>query len=158
MEKKKCSFKDHSQIEATFFCLECGVHMCNKCENFHSGLLQTHHKYALDKDINEIFTGHCKELNHNDELEFYCKSHNTLCCAKCIIKIKSEGKGQHKDCEIFNISDIKEEKKNKLKENIIQLEKILNTLEESLNQFKINYKEINDKKEEIKLKIQKFFT
>ena len=158
MEKKKCLFKEHSEIDAICFCLECNIYMCNKCEKFHSGLFQNHHKYILEKDINEIFTGHCKETNHNDELNFFCKEHNTLCCAKCIIKIKRNGMGQHNDCEVFNIEDIKEDKKNKLKENISKLEEILKTLEVSLNNIKFKFKEINEKKEEIKLKIQKVFT
>ena len=111
MEKKKCSLKEHFEIEATSFCQKCNIYMCNKCEKLHSGLFENHHKFNLDKDINEIFTGYCKEPNHNEELEFYCKSHNKLCCVKCIIKIKSKGKGQHKDCEVFNIDEIKEEKK-----------------------------------------------
>ena len=92
--------------------------MCNKCENIHSKLCQNHQSYNLDKDLNEIFTGFCKEKNHNDELEFYCKNHNILCCASCLCKIKDRGKGQHNECDVCILESIIEEKKIKLKENI----------------------------------------
>ena len=71
--KKYCSFKDHENIEAICFCQECKVYLCNECENFHSKLLKNHHINKLDKDINEIFTGLCKEENHNEKLVFFCK-------------------------------------------------------------------------------------
>ncbi len=154
---KKCSLKKHEEFNAISYCQECKIYMCNKCENHHIELFQNHHQYKLDKDINDIFTGFCIEKNHL-ELEFYCKNHNKLCCAACISKIKREGKGQHTDCDICNIEDIKEEKKNKLKENIKILENLSNTFEQSINELKIVFEKINDKKEELKLKIQKIFT
>ena len=114
---KKCTLKKHEDINAISYCQECKIFMCNKCENHHSELFQNHNVYKLDKDISEIFTGFCKERNHLEKLEFFCKDHNSLCCASCISKIKREGKGQHTDCNVCNIEDIKDEKKNKLKEN-----------------------------------------
>ena len=55
---------------------------------------------------------------HKEELEYLCKNHNILFCAACLSKINNKGYGQHKDCDVYNIEDIKEEKKNKLNENI----------------------------------------
>ena len=52
------------------------------------------------------------------------KTHNKLCCGSYIAKIKGKRDGQHKDCEISYIEDLKEEKKNKIKETIKFLEKI----------------------------------
>ena len=132
--------------------------MCNKCETLHSKLFQYHHTYTLDKNIKDIFTGYCKEKNHNNELEYYCKTHNILCCDSCISKIKGKGKGQHKDCDICYIEDIKEIKKSKLKDNINILKNISNTLEENINKLKLLLEEIKQSKEELKLKIQKIFT
>ena len=117
-KKKKCASKNHIEIDAITYCPECKVYMCNKCEQFHSELFQNHHSFDLYKDINEIFTGICKESKHLNELEYFCNSHNQLCCAACISKIKNKGNGQHKDCEILNIEDIKDKKKQRLKENI----------------------------------------
>ena len=132
--------------------------MCNKCEKIHSKLCKFHHWYNLDKDINEIFTGFCKEGNHSEKLEYFCKNHNKLCCVSCIAKIKGKEKGQHKDCDVCFIEDIKDEKKNKLKENIKHLEDLSNILNESINQVKIIFEKINQNKEELKLKVQKIFT
>ena len=115
----KCSLDEHKDIDALFYCQECKVKMCNKCEKVHSGFLKKHHIYSLDKDIKEIFTGLCVNKNHSLELEFYCKNHNKLCCAACLSKIKIKGKGQHKNCEVYHITKIKNSKKQ-------NLEKILN--------------------------------
>ena len=108
---KKCSSKEHKEINATCYCIECKVYMCKKCENFHSKLFDHRHCYSLDQKLEEIFTGFCKEPNHLERLEYFCKNHNILCCASCIAKIKGKQKGEHKDCDICFIEDIKEEKK-----------------------------------------------
>ena len=157
-EINKCSFPEHSNIEASFFCQECRIFMCNKCEKSHSDLIKNHHQYKLNKDINDIFTGFCKEKKHLGELLYFCKNHNKLCCAMCITKIKDEENGQHTDCEICKIKDIENEKKNKLKDNIKCLENLSNSLEESINKLKKIFDKINENKENLKLKIQKIFT
>ena len=158
MEVKKCSSKKHEENNAIFYCPECKIYMCNKCENYHSELFQSHHLYKLDKDIKLIFTGFCKEENHYEKLEYFCKNHNILCCDSCITKIKKNGKGQHTDCDVCILNDIKEEKKNKLKDNIKCLEELSKTLEESINKLKLLFEKMNEKKENLKLKIQKIFT
>ena len=114
IKKINCSLKQHNETEAISYCPECKIYMCNKCEKVHFGLCQNHHPIILDKnfdDINEIFTGYCKEDKHSDELEYFCKTHNVLCCAACISKIKSKGNGKHKDCDICDIENIKNKKK-----------------------------------------------
>ena len=132
--------------------------MCHKCENHHSELFQDHHKHKLDEDINAIFTGFCKEKNHYEQLEFFCKNHNQLCCAACISKIKREGKGQHTDCDVCNIEDIKNEKKNNLKENIKILNSLSSFFQQSIDELKQVFEKIHNKKEELKLQVQKIFT
>ena len=158
METKKCSCIKHEEAKAIYYCTECKIYMCNKCENHHSELFPTHHKYTLDKDIKSIFTGFCKEENHLDKLEFFCKTHNQLCCASCIIKIKTNGKGKHSNCDICILKDIKEEKQKQLKNNINILEELSVSLVESINKLKTIYEKLNENKEELKLKIQKVFT
>ena len=115
--QNKCSFEEHKEIEAITTCPECKIYMCNKCENHHLSLFKNHHPYKLNKE-EEIFTGFCKEKNHPNKLEYFCKEHNQLCCAACLCKLKENGDGKHKDCDACNIKSIKDEKKNKLKENI----------------------------------------
>ena len=115
MQNKKCSIKKHSEIDAINYCQECRIYLCNKCQNLHHELFEEHHLYNLDKNLNDIFTGFCQEENHNHyELEFYCKTHNTLVCLACSSKLDKKGYGQHKDCDICLIDNIKEEKRNNL--------------------------------------------
>ena len=66
--------------------------------------------------------------------------------------------GQHTECDVCHIEDIKDEKKNKLKDNIKCLEDSFNTFNESFNKLKIIYEKINENKENLKIIIQKFFT
>ena len=155
---KKCSFIEHKEYDAIIYCLECKIYLCNKCNNYHSKLFSNHHQYNCEKNISEIFIGLCEEQNHNYELEYYCKEHNQLCCIACIAKIKTEKIGQHKDCSICLIKDIEEEKKNKLKENIINLETLSKNLEESLKELKILFEKINENKDITKKEIQNIFT
>ena len=155
---KKCSLKSHNKYNAVFLCKTCKLYLCEKCLFYHSELFEEHKLIKIEIDINKAFTGICKEKKHNIELEYFCKDHNILCCAACISKIKSKGYGAHKDCQIFNIEEIKEEKKNKLKENIIYLEELSKTLEQSIKELKTIFEKIQKDKEDLKLKIQKIFT
>ena len=158
--KNKCYSEDHPITEAVYYCIECKMSMCNKCENIHSKLFKNHNKIKLDKnkDISGIFTGYCKEKNHLDKLDYYCKTHNLLCCSGCISKIKVNDKGQHSDCEICTLEDIKESKEKILKENILNLEKLSNEVNKLINEMKNIFEQINKDKEELKLNIQKIFT
>ena len=68
------------------------------------------------------------------------------------------GNGFHKDCNICFINEIKNEKKDKLNENIKCLEDISKALENSINELKIIFENLNKAKEELKLNIQSIFT
>ena len=153
----KCSFEEHKDIDAIITCPECKIYMCNKCENFHSSLFKNHHPYKLNIE-EEIFTGFCKEKNHTMKLAYFCKNHNQLCCAACIAKINNKGDGQHKDCDVCNIESIKDEKKNKLKENIKNLEDLENKFNENIKELKDIFQTIEKDKEDLKLKVQNIFT
>ena len=70
------------------------------------------------KNNNVLSIGTMNQSNETySKLDYFCKNHNKLCCLSCIAKIKGEGIGQHKDCDVFFIKEIKDEKINKLKEN-----------------------------------------
>jgi len=155
--KIKCSLEEHKEIDAISFCPECRIYMCDKCENTHSSLLKNHHHpYNLSDE--EIFTGFCKEKNHPNKLEYFCRNHNQLCCAACLCKLKEKGDGQHKDCDVCNIESIKDEKKNKLKENIQCLEKLETVFTKYLNELENYFFEIKKDKEDLKIKVQNTFT
>ena len=157
-QKKKCSQIEHQENDAIYYCQECNLYMCNKCDSHHSILFKNHQRFTLDKDINEIFTGYCKKENHSKELQYFCKDHNELCCVSCISKIKDEKNGQHKDCNVCSINDIKNEKKYLLKENIQLLEEISKNIENFINEFKQFNEKVNNKKDELKKTIQRIFT
>ena len=151
----KCSSKEHGKIDAKIYCRICNIYMCNKCEIMHSNLCQNHNTFEIDE---EIFTGFCKEENHNDELEYFCLNHNKLCCAACIAKIQKNKNGIHKDCDVHLIEDIKNEKWKKLNENMKLLNELSETFKESINKIKEMVEKINENKENLKIKIQKIFT
>ena len=155
--KMKCSSEEHKEINAISFCPECRIYMCNKCENIHSSFFKNHQFYKLNKE-EEIFTGYCQEKNHPNKLEYFCKDHNQLCCSTCIAKLNEKGDGQHKDCNVCSIEKIKEEKKNKLKENIKYLEDIESKFNENMKQLKEFFEKIDKNKEDLKLKVQNIFT
>ena len=131
MEKQTCSFEEHKEVNAIKYCPECRIYMCNKCETFHSNLFKNHHPYNLNTDIDDLFTGYCKEKDHY-KLKYFCKTHNQLCCGLCLCKSDKKGDGQHKDCDICITEDIKDEKKNKLIDNIKYLEELENKYNESI--------------------------
>ena len=153
----KCFSEEHKEIDAICFCPECKIYMCNKCVNIHSSLFKKHHPYNINKE-EEIFTGFCQEKNHTDKLKYYCKIHNKLCCAACLCKVDKLGDGQHKDCEVCIIQNIKDEKRNKLKENIKILEELNINLNEIMEKIKKFFQKLEKDKEDSKLKVQSIFT
>ena len=158
---EKCSSINHKEIEALSFSNDCKLYMCNKCENYHFELFKERHnliKLQKDKDMDDVLSEFCNEKNHKLEFQYFCKKHNTLCCAKCITKLKGKENGQHSDCDICFIEDIEKEKRNKLKDNIKCLEDISINLEQKINELKLIYEKIEKSKEELKANIQKTFT
>ena len=143
LKKIKCSCKKHSEIDAINYCQECKIYLCNKCINCHSELFETHHLNNINKNIDEIFTGYCKKKDHTI-IKFFCENHNQLC---------DNEDGQHKDCNVYFINEIKENKRNKLKESIKYLENLSIKLEQSIE---IEFKKIKEK-ETLKLKISQIF-
>ena len=97
--QKKCSNKKHAERDAISYCQECKTYFCNKCQNYHAEIFEEHKIINL-KDVNEAFIEICKEANHSQKLEFYCKEQNSLCCTACTSKMKEDGYGQHFDCNV----------------------------------------------------------
>ena len=157
-EIKKCSSKKHNEMNAISYCDNCKIYICNKCQNLHSELFEDHNIYKIDKENPEISFIYCRENGHLDKLRYYCKTHNKLCCSACICKIKDDINGQHSNCEVCIIKEIKDEKKLKLKDNMKQLEELSTNIKESINKIKLTFDKINENKEELKLKVQKVFT
>ena len=155
---KKCSLEEHKDKDAILYCQECKINMCNNCVKIHSSLLKKHHVYSLEKEIKDIFTGLCTNRQHSLELEFYCKTHNELCCAACISKIKFNGKGKHNNCEVYHIRKIKNDKKLNLNNNVKLLEKLSKELEPAIKELKNIFEKLNESKDKLKKEIQIIFT
>jgi hypothetical protein len=159
IQKKKCSLKDHENLYANIYCKKCEIYMCNKCESYHSKLFSDHQDFIIDKNIEELNNEFCEEENHHYfKLKYYCKTHKKWCCSACIVKIKGKGDGQHMNCEVCNMEDIKKEKNNHIKENSKLLEELSVKTKDAYNNGKKIYDRINENKENLKLKIQKIFT
>ena len=92
---KKCSSKNHEKYDATIYCQNCNIYLCNKCSKTHSEWFQNHNVFDLNKKKDEIFIIYCQEKYHSNILEFFCNTHNVLCCSSCISKINDEKYGQH---------------------------------------------------------------
>ena len=159
IQKKKCSLKDHENLYANIYCKKCEIYMCNKCESYHSKLFSDHQYFIIDKNIEELNNEFCEEENHHYfKLNYYCKTHKKWCCSACIVKIKGKGDGQHMNCDVCNMEDIKKEKNNHIKENSKLLEELSVKTKDAYNNGKKIYDRINENKENLKLKIQKIFT
>ena len=155
---KKCSSKNHEKYDAIIYCQNCNIYLCNKCSKTHSEWFQTHNVYNLNNKKEEIFTIYCQEKYHSNILEFYCKNHNVFCCAACISKINDQKYGQHSDCDVCSIEEIKEDKKSELNDNIEKLEELLNNLEKSLSPMSELFQKANEDKEKLKMEVQRIFT
>ena len=158
MNEKKCSSSNHKEVNANYYCVNCKIYMCNKCDMHHNELFQAHNKFKINEDISEIFTGYCQEIDHLDKLEYFCKNHNKLCCSACISKIKGNGKGEHMDCDICLIENIKEEKTKKLAENVKYLNDVSKIINKSISDLNSLYENISTKKESLIKKIHEIFT
>ena len=154
---KKCYNYTHKDTDATNYCYKCQIYLCDECGECHNNLFENHQIDTLDQKTNEKFIGLCKEKKHNLKLEYYCKTHNELCCGLCICKIKGNGNGQHNDCDICLIDDIKKEKKSKFNDNIKKLENFLKELDESIKNMKVTPEEVEKKNVKLKSKIKDTF-
>ena len=154
----KCSLKKHSKNNAITFCKECNKYMCNKCNQSHSDLFDDHSLISIEELKKNNFTSICKEENHNLELEYFCKTHNILCCERCISKFKQKGNGKHSNCNISPLEKIKDTKRNILKENIKYLNKLTKNVNLEIEELKNIIEKTEEEKEKLKTKIQKIFT
>lgn len=148
MKNQKSSSFSRKETNESLSSFKCKANDFNKYQKYDSN---------LNANANEVFTGICKNEKHNNELEFFCKTHNILCCSSCITKVKDKYHGQHTDCDVCLIQDVMGEKKNKLKNSIKYLEDLSISIEDSIKQLKIISESINSSKEELKKNIKEIF-
>ena len=155
---KRCSTKSHWNKRAMKFCFTCNKYFCEICAVSHNKCDRKHELYSIESDFNLSFNGGCKEGNHPNKLEYFCKTHNNLCCAACLCKIREKGDGQHTECNACHISEIKEDKKIKLKNNIKLLKELTQNVKKMLKEVKKIYERTKPKIEDVKLNIKNIFT
>ena len=140
-----------------YYCGECKIYICNKCEKFHSILLKNHQIINFENNNEEIFSGFCSEKGHQNKLEYFCNIHNKLCCIICISSSKFNI-GIHNNCNVCLLKDIKNEKRKRIKDNIIYFEDFFNNINKSIKVLNEKYEKIKKEKEELKMTIQNIFT
>ncbi|CAC5380002.1 unnamed protein product [Mytilus coruscus] len=91
-----CQSRDLNK-SAEEYCPQCEEALCRECKDNHkiSKLSKLLHTISVDKY--RKLPSFIKQIKHNcDEhdcfLEFYCKSHDSLCCKLCLISA-------HKECK-----------------------------------------------------------
>jgi len=150
----KCSLEKHSNKAAKVFCQDCKILMCEECNEAHLDICKIHHYQQIGKSSNDK----CKDAQNIKEIIFFCKTHDRLCNTKCNAHPKNGINGQKFDCEIFLLNNIEEEKRKILKENIKLLEYELKYIDDISKKLKKLTDIIFNKKEDIKIIIQKIFT
>ncbi|VDH98157.1 Hypothetical predicted protein [Mytilus galloprovincialis] len=91
-----CQNRDLNK-SAEEYCPQCEEFLCTECSEHHklSKLLKSHQTITVDK-YNKLpsfikqMSQNCEE--HDSFLEVYCKSHDSLCCKRCLIS-------SHKECK-----------------------------------------------------------
>ena len=156
-KKMQCSLQSHENENAIKYCKECNIFMCKQCLFYHSKLFLNHHLIDLSGENANILDWFCKEENHSNKLEYFCKTYNILCCLSCIGKESNIENAKHKNCEFCKIEEIKEEKKINLEKMIKILEDLSNKIKEKneSNRLKDFYEKMDKLKEELKSKILK---
>ena len=71
---------------------------------------------------------------------------------------RTKDRGKHGKCKVFIIEDIKNKKKEKLNENIKNLEELNNNLVKQIEELKKIFDRVKKDKENVKLKLQKIYT
>ncbi|CAG2200835.1 unnamed protein product [Mytilus edulis] len=155
--------KRHLNKSAEEYCPQCEEALCRECRDHHklSKLLKSHQTITVDK-YNKL-PSFIKQISQNCEehdcfLEFYCKSHDALCCKLCLISGHKECKGTifiedflkpltgHQSAALDNIEKVLQD----LQSNICSAIKDRNrNLTELREQKRVIEEQIKEKRKEI---------
>ena len=150
----KCSTQNNDNNIAYNYCNECDIYMCNNCLYSHLKLFKNHHLLDLIEDKSHLLNDFCKEDKHLNGIEYYCETHNQLCCLSCIGKDKKIENPKHKNCKVYDLSDIIKDKKIKLEQNLKILGDLSKNIKEKIDSSKNIYIKLKDIKEDLKTKIR----
>lgn len=159
--ENKCSNQEHKDLPAEFYCPQCKIYMCKTCASFHNNMFSSHNPTPIEPSRPEEsleFSGLCPlPKHHYAPFDYYCLSHQELCCSACISKINTIGHGNHKDCEVILLREIENKKKNELPNNINELKNLQKKIEELIDEINKLKIEVNNNKEEVKKEVQRIF-
>jgi len=84
-------------VKATAYCLQCKIYLCPSCGGHHKILPATASHKILEGDKFPSFytTGHGEDVRQcpyhpDEEIKFYCPSHDVLCCCVCNVLNKHD--------------------------------------------------------------------
>ena len=97
-----CDSNDETEI-AESYCIDCNEFLCKGCANAHKkSKLSNHHKLLeSDKMPKKKFVLSCDNTcsRHDGKfLEYFCKSHNEICCTSCVTL-------EHRSCKLEYFSE-----------------------------------------------------
>jgi len=84
-------------VKATAYCLQCKIYLCPACAGHHKILpLSAAHQLLEGEQFPSFYpTGHSENMKQcpdhpEEEIKFYCPSHDVLCCCACNVLNKHD--------------------------------------------------------------------
>ncbi|XP_021352936.1 uncharacterized protein LOC110450040 [Mizuhopecten yessoensis] len=146
---KPCQKKHKLEKEATVWCRNCNMFLCDDCRIDHDFYIEGHtiltsKEVETDPTKTIIISTKCE--SHEETMKLFCRDHEVVCCSTCVAV-------EHRKCD--NVVTVKEQAKN-LKERkqampiLTSMSKDIRTLDGLLNDSQTNIDELlNDKKGKI---------
>ncbi|KAF7246859.1 E3 ubiquitin/ISG15 ligase TRIM25 [Varanus komodoensis] len=121
------------QAAATKTCFTCMASFCQEHLKPHleSPAFKSH---QLASPVADLQQRKCQA--HSKLLEFYCKEHGSCICCFCLVT--------HKKCVTVPLEEAKEEKESQLKQRLTELYALNEKADQSLNQVRMQQKQISD--------------
>ncbi|XP_063411405.1 uncharacterized protein LOC134694330 [Mytilus trossulus] len=125
-----CQNRDLNK-SAEEYCPQCEEFLCTECRDYHklSKSLKVHQTITVDK-YNKLpsfikqMRQNCEE--HDSFLEVYCKSHDSLCCKRCLIS-------SHKECnDTIFVDDFLAPSSRQQSAGLDNVEKVLKDLDDNI--------------------------
>jgi WD40 repeat protein len=156
----------HLTNKAEIWCPQCEQALCSKCKVHHeiAGISKTHETIPIEdycklpESVQQI-TLHCDE--HSERFEYFCSSHDTPCCVKCINSIHKNCKDTltplHEAIENVKSAKVMLDLENSITDLQVNIQKVLNfqtSNMDSLSKQKLQcQKEIRETRQDINKKL-----
>jgi hypothetical protein len=158
----------HLTNEAEIWCPQCEEALCSKCKVHHEiARITKKHETVPIEDYSKLpesvqqITLHCDE--HSERFEYFCSSHDTPCCVKCINSIHKKCKDAltplHEAIENVKSAKVMLDLETSITDLQVNIQKVLNfqtSNMDSLNQQKFQCQmEIQETRQDINKKLDK---